>query len=166
MQKLLENSDWNLRAWAADSLWRDKFEPNQSLASLVTALGDSNATVRDRAAQSLGKIHCDDPAAAEALRTALENELRAGGNEIVQWKIITSLGQLGPTARSSIPLLTNLMTSTNHSGVLAVIALSQIELQEPRWITALISRLGQGENAQLRVKPFRCSGGCATAGGL
>jgi RNA polymerase sigma factor (sigma-70 family) len=149
IQKLLRDPDWNIRAWAAESLWRDRFDCEESLASLITALSDSNSTVRDRAAQSLGKMRCNEPAAVEALTKALQRELNPGGNEVTEWKIIASLGQLGAVASPAIPQLTNLITSTNHSGVLAVIALSEIEPREPGWIDALISRLGSGNGDPL-----------------
>jgi hypothetical protein len=91
-------------------------------------------------------MHCNEAGAVAALAQSLENELRGGKKEIEQWAAIASLGQLGPSARQAVPLLTNLMTSTNHSGVLAVIALSQIEPQEPRWVDELIRRLGRVES--------------------
>lgn len=141
MQKLLGDPDWNVRAWVAENLWRDRYDCGASVASLISSLSDSNATVRDRAAQSLGKIRCNQAAVAEALTTALQRELRTGSNEVTQWKMIGALGQLGAVARPAIPLLTNLTTLTNHSGVLAIIALSQIEPEDARWLDALISRL-------------------------
>jgi HEAT repeat protein len=147
IQKLLQDPDWNVRAWAAESLWRDRFDCETSVGILITALNDHHPTVRDRAAQSLGKIRCAQPVAAEALTVALQAEVQRGGNEVTEWKMIEALGHLGAAALPAIPLLTNLITSTNHSGVCAVITLSQIEPEEPRWIDALISRLDSGNDS-------------------
>ena len=125
---------------------RDRFDFGGSLASFVSALSDTNSSVLGSAAQSLGKMHCNEPVAAEALNEALERELHQEGNEIVRWKIIDSPGRLGATARPAFPMLTKLIDSTNYLGVLAVIALSEIEPEEPRWIDALIGRLAPNES--------------------
>jgi HEAT repeat protein len=145
LRKLLRDPDWNTRAWAAESLWRDTFDCQTSLAALISALSDSNSAVRDRAAQSLGKMHCNEAAAAEALKEASEKELGLDGNEVTDWKMVSSLGQLGAAASNAVPILVTLTTSTNFSGVLATVALSQIEPQNPRWINALINTLAREE---------------------
>ncbi|MBI3416604.1 MAG: HEAT repeat domain-containing protein [Verrucomicrobia bacterium] len=141
LRKLVSDPDANLRIWVAESLWRDESDPEATFAALVSALNDGSATVRDRAAQSLGNLRYKQEAAAKALLAGLEAESSAGGNEIVNWKIITALGELGVAARLAVPLLTKLAGQTNTSGTLSVIALGRIELQNATWTDQLVKRL-------------------------
>ncbi len=143
LRALLVDPDSNLRGWAAGGLWRDDTDQAATYAALVAALRDPNATVRDRAAQSLGKMNFDEVQRAEALHAALETESRQGGNEIVLWKILTSLAQVGPAARPVIPKLMSLSQTNNHAATLSIIALGSIEPENPRWIEQLVSRLGR-----------------------
>lgn len=141
LRKLISNPDANLRAWVAGSLWRDESDPEATFTTLVTALSDSNATVRDRAAQSLGKLRHKREASAKALLAGLKAETPAGGNEIVVWKIVTALGELGVAAGPAVPLLTRLAAQTNTSGTLSIVALARIEPQNATWSDRLVERL-------------------------
>src|SRR5439155_26272578 len=88
LRRILHDPDSYKRACAADGLWQDDSDPKATFTSLVEALQDENATVQDRAAQSIGKLHYDPERTAEVLHAALIREVAVGTNEIVVWKIL------------------------------------------------------------------------------
>ncbi len=142
LRGVLKDPDSNMRSWATGSLWLDDSDREETFAALLAALKDGNATVRDRAAQSIGKMRHNRDRSAEALLAALETELHSRGNEIVVWKILGALGEIGPPARPVIPVLTNLLTHTNsHTAVSSLIALSRIEPDNLPSTEQLITKL-------------------------
>jgi len=145
LRAMLQDPDFNKRAWAADSLWQVEAERDATFSALVQALQDQNAVVRDRAAQSIGKMHYNPDRSTEVLRVALDRELAVGGNEIVVWKILGALAEIGPAARLAVPDLKDLTQTNNHAATLAVIALGRIEPENPQWIEQLVNLLDHGE---------------------
>lgn len=142
LRGVLKDPDSNLRIWAAGSLGLDDSDREATFVALLAALKDGNATVRDRAAQSIGKMGYNLDRSAEALLGALEAELDSRGNEIVVWKILRALGEIGSPAHPAIGALTNLLTHTNsHTAVSSLIALSRIEPNNPQWTDQLIAKL-------------------------
>lgn len=142
LRGLLKDPDSNLRSWAAGNLWLDDSDREATFLSLLAALKDGSATVRDRAAQSIGKMGHNLDRSAEALLVALETELNSRGNEIVIWKILRALAEIGPSARPAIRALTNLLTHTNsHTAVSSLIALSRIEPNNLQWVDQLVAKL-------------------------
>lgn len=145
LRAVLRDPDPNKRAWAAGGLWMDMSDPRATFASLAEALRDENATVRDRAAQSIGKLRYRPDHSAEALRVALAEELAGKRNEIVVWKILHALAEIGPAAQPAVPVLKSLTQTNDHAATLAVIALGRIEPENPEWIDQLVKRLEPGE---------------------
>ena len=148
LRRILHDPDWNKRAWAADGLWQDDSDPKATFTSLVEALQDENATVRDRAAQSIGKLHYDPERTAEVLHAALIREVAVGTNEIVVWKILGALAEIGPAARPAVGVLKNLTATNNFAATLSIIALGRIEPENPQWIEHLVKRLDSVEGGQ------------------
>lgn len=171
LRAILRDPDSNKRAWAAGGLWKSDADREATFTALVGALQDENATVRDRAAQSIGKMGYSPDRSAEALHTALNKELGGGRNEIVVWKILGAFAEIGPAARPALATLKDLAQSTDHAGTLAIIALGRIEPEDPQWIERLIHRLEpvkegdafwaawelgkRGEAARSAVEPLR-----------
>lgn len=56
LHPLLRDPDSNLRSWVAGGLGRDEADPDATAQVLAEALKDSSGTVRNRAAQSLGRL--------------------------------------------------------------------------------------------------------------
>ena len=93
-------------------------------------------------------MHYNPERSAEVLRTALIRERAGGGNEIVVWKILGALVEIGPAAKLAVPDLTDLAQIDQSAGVsaktatvLAVIALARIEPENPQWIDQLVESL-------------------------
>ena len=145
LRRILHDPDWNKRACAADGLWQDDSDPTATFTSLVEALQDENATVRDRAAQSIGKLHYDPERTAEVLHAALIREVAVGSNEIVVWKILGALAEIGPAARPAVGVLKNLIATNNYAATFSIIALGRIEPENPQWIEHLVKRLDSVE---------------------
>lgn len=142
------DTDVNIRSWIAEGLGGDDTWAGKSFEVLTKLLQDPHATVRDRAAQGLGKLKFSLEAKTRELMKALEAEIaRPDKNEIVIWKIEGALGEIGPGATAAVPALRSLTKATNTSRTFAIIALSQIERDEGRWEQMLIEELDSDSTA-------------------
>ena len=136
IRRALQSNDSDVRSWAAEAAWRERFSHPQMLEALLAALQDAQATVRSRAAESLGKMRFSPDLTVQALTNALAAE----GNEIVTWHIVEAIGNLGTNAAPAVEALKPLSALTNHTAILSLIALSRIE-PEADWIERLIGSL-------------------------
>lgn len=95
--------EWGVRETAIDALAR--IGP-AAIPSLIVALEDPNADVRDRAAQSLARMGPPAKEAVPMLIAALEDP-----DWSVRRSAARALGQIGPEAAPAVPALMRLMRS-------------------------------------------------------
>ncbi len=105
LAKALKDPVKEVRTGTALSLERIGPEAREAVPALIAALGDDSETdVRGRAAQALGAIGYDNPAAVEALVKALADPARD-----VRSYAISALGRLGPDGAAATPALVKIM---------------------------------------------------------
>ena len=95
----------NTRQHAAAALGSIGPEAKSAAPILIQALRDEDRILREIAARSLGRMHCAEavPALVEAVRA---------DQGLGYWGAI-SLGEIGPEARSAVPILRELLRAPN-----------------------------------------------------
>ena len=136
IRRALQSNDSNIRAWAAGAAWRDTFDRPKMFKTLLAAVQDEQGNVRSRAAESLGKMRF----LPEVTVPALTNALAAEKNDVLIWKIVESIGNLGTNAAPAAGTLKMLSASTNHTAILSLVALSRIE-PGAEWVEQIIESL-------------------------
>lgn len=136
IRRALQSDDSNIRSWAAGAAGRETFDRPKMLEALLQGLKDNERNFRSRAAESLGEMRFSPEVTVRALTDALIAEK----DDIVMWKIVEAIGNLGTNAAPAVETLKTLSASTNHTAILSLIALSRIE-PEANWIDQLIGCL-------------------------
>ncbi|GAB4474532.1 MAG: hypothetical protein Kow00124_14670 [Anaerolineae bacterium] len=102
----LKHRLWQQRRDAAYRL--ERLKDPAAVEALVEALSDESYYVRLAAARALGKI--GDAGAVDALVAMLENEDEA---PVARWTALWALGEIGPGARSALPVLQKYLANTS-----------------------------------------------------
>src|SRR5207237_444750 len=134
--KALKDKDPNVRSEAAEALGRIASDKSRVAPSLIAGLASQDQN--HRLASIIGLIHCLPGGA----------EVAVGTNEIVVWKILGALAEIGPAARPAVGVLKNLTATNNFAATLSIIALGRIEPENPQWIEHLVKRLDSVEGGQ------------------
>jgi hypothetical protein len=120
--ELLDDSDPDVRRWAATGLGKSGRVASSAAPALIVALHDINRDVRTEAAWALGQI---GPAAEDAC-AKLVDALWLGHREL-RLAAAEALGGIGPNARSTVfSLVTHLKVCDEETGQVVVQSLQKI----------------------------------------
>jgi predicted Zn finger-like uncharacterized protein len=99
----LEDTDNNVRLFAAQALWAIERKANAVVPVLIKLLQDRDAELRAKAADALGALRQDAKAAVPALNDALKDE-----SPKLRLHAANTLGKIGQDARVTYPTLEQL----------------------------------------------------------
>src|SRR5262249_25849457 len=107
---LQDDPEWNVRASAAEALGHADIHSKRVTASLVRVLEDEELIVQLTAAEALARLDPLNDAALIFLKDLASGRKQPGSQgERLREKAIIVLGLLGPTAKSAVPDLTELL---------------------------------------------------------